>query len=684
MGGMGARIPQIRKSQVIQKWLSGIPRDRIAAECGMSGGAVSGIIDDWRAMVGAHLADQLRELAIALRKRSLTPAECATALRFVNIMSNLGVNEEALEYFISEIYARSAAIGLGLEQISRYIAELVDFWSARGVSVGEEEEEQQGIGEGDGRGGGRRGLGSVAIRYFSEIPGYIAGLKEEKVQLESQIQQIRSEVRGLNNKKFEAELQLQEMLRNNAITAQHLDWYSEVKAELQRCGLEVAEVKRFVSAVRWMKENQVNLVQVIKQFPSYQNLFHGIVLMKNKIADLERIQTESENAIQTNRLKISEIENLKSLGFGLKELRLLHQTLKEINEAHGLTSTDDSATKRFLADVENEYDSLLGFKAKLYGLKNQCKRFNEERNREIAKLETIPFIGSTISALFRKGLTEVDLLQIASLFHNYPDFLDVWSSFKAKREKESDSKVKQESRVVNQNNQNNQNLQGEVVGERNKMDDSFRDSQAPRNRDESGVEAVPVTPQLENERDYPDGDLFAYLQSLYRKNGISWTDPDALQRIAPSNQTESSQENYCQSELSDPKSQDKVESTPESLRQPELKIESDLAQRKEVFYFNEIEPPPLNLVDVGEHNRDELSGNRVRLSPIGHKQQKARNDEVQLHHSLLQREAEETNHGNYRVAPNSKIVSSRSRTGPKPPSLPKPSQLRRSRPKTIN
>ena len=88
------------------------------------------------------------------------------------------------------------------------------------------------------------------------------------------------------------------------------------------------------------------------------------------------------------------------------------------------------ATKRFLTDVENEYDSFLGFKAKLDGLKNECKRLKEERNREITKLDTIPYLGGMISTLFRKGLTEVDILQIASLFHNYPDFIDVWSSLK--------------------------------------------------------------------------------------------------------------------------------------------------------------------------------------------------------------------------------------------------------------
>jgi hypothetical protein len=87
---MGARIQEARKSLVIQKWLTGIARDRLAAECGISGGAVSTIIANWRASIGFDLTDQLMEISIALRKRSMTPLECAAALRLVNIMTNIG------------------------------------------------------------------------------------------------------------------------------------------------------------------------------------------------------------------------------------------------------------------------------------------------------------------------------------------------------------------------------------------------------------------------------------------------------------------------------------------------------------------------------------------------------------------------------------------------------------------
>ena len=507
---MGIRIHPSTKSQVVQKWIAAVPRDRIAAECGLSGGAVSGIVADWRSMVGTDLADQLREVAITLKKRSITPVECATALRIVNMMNRLGVNDDSLENFISEIYMRGIDIGLDPKLISAYLSELVNFWPAGRMA------RERLARTGHGNIGENTDKERLEYRPFSEILSYITKLKEEKMQLESETYRLRAEVRELNDKKLEAERQLDNMLHDNAVTAQELTWYSEVKSELQRSGLEVAEVRSFVSAVRWVKDNRVNLVQVIKQFPTYQLLFDEVLVLRDNIANLERIVAETENVIQANRLKLKEIEEVKSLGYGLKELKLLHQTLKEIYEAHGLTSTPESVTKRFLSDIENDYDPLVGFKAKLDGLKKECLNLNEERNRQIVRIGSIPFIGNTISSLFRKGLTEVDIMQIASLFHNYPEFIEIWSSFKSKQ----DSKSKTESKVVNQYSQDRKN---------NKHSDNTNDNthQEKQNNIEIDRESTPIVPNPENEEDNTEGNVVTFLESLQRKYNPSLQETEA-------------------------------------------------------------------------------------------------------------------------------------------------------------
>ena len=45
---MPAKLPDNFKSLVIQEWLNGTQRDKIAGDNGLSAGAVTNIVDEWR------------------------------------------------------------------------------------------------------------------------------------------------------------------------------------------------------------------------------------------------------------------------------------------------------------------------------------------------------------------------------------------------------------------------------------------------------------------------------------------------------------------------------------------------------------------------------------------------------------------------------------------------------------
>jgi hypothetical protein len=70
---MPAKLPTIIKSLVIQQWLEGKPRDVIAAESSLSTGAVTNLVNEWRQALGLVAADELRDLAITLKKVGITP-----------------------------------------------------------------------------------------------------------------------------------------------------------------------------------------------------------------------------------------------------------------------------------------------------------------------------------------------------------------------------------------------------------------------------------------------------------------------------------------------------------------------------------------------------------------------------------------------------------------------------------
>jgi hypothetical protein len=108
------------------QWLEGVQRDKIAANNGLSAGAVTNVVNEWRRGLGATVIDDLRELGVTFRKAGITPAQCALGFRTTMLISKLGVREEELDSFISNL-ARSIDLGLSSENIAFHIKDLLEF-----------------------------------------------------------------------------------------------------------------------------------------------------------------------------------------------------------------------------------------------------------------------------------------------------------------------------------------------------------------------------------------------------------------------------------------------------------------------------------------------------------------------------------------------------------------------------
>jgi hypothetical protein len=60
---MPTKLSDNIKSLMIQQWLAGHERDKIAFDCSNSAGSVTNIVDEWRITLGSYAADQLRDLS---------------------------------------------------------------------------------------------------------------------------------------------------------------------------------------------------------------------------------------------------------------------------------------------------------------------------------------------------------------------------------------------------------------------------------------------------------------------------------------------------------------------------------------------------------------------------------------------------------------------------------------------
>jgi hypothetical protein len=124
---MPSKLPDNLKSLVIQDWLSGKQRDKIAGDNGLSAGAVTNMVNEWRQALGFSTTDGLRELAVTLKKIGITPAQCALGFRAALTMNRLGVKEDDFESFMSDVYRRSKNLGLTPESIACYLTNLIEF-----------------------------------------------------------------------------------------------------------------------------------------------------------------------------------------------------------------------------------------------------------------------------------------------------------------------------------------------------------------------------------------------------------------------------------------------------------------------------------------------------------------------------------------------------------------------------
>ena len=99
---MVAKIPQSIKIKVLNEWLQGTTRSKIAENNGISVGAVTDIHQQARNNDIPDV-DLLRNLALKLKKEDLDVNHFASAVRLKKVLDRIGLPEEKLELLLEEI-----------------------------------------------------------------------------------------------------------------------------------------------------------------------------------------------------------------------------------------------------------------------------------------------------------------------------------------------------------------------------------------------------------------------------------------------------------------------------------------------------------------------------------------------------------------------------------------------------
>ena len=388
---MPARLPDGMKLIVMQQWLQGIPRDTIANNNGLSAGAVTNIINEWRQQLGFSLVEELRDLAITLKRIGINPAQCAVGCRVAMIMLNLGVKEDSFEQFILDVYNRCKDLALTPENIASHLEDLLEF-------------------------------SKISVPLL-QIPDYIKQKTDEKRKLEEEIENLKGQIQKLGLEKLDLEANRHVALQQEKMTATGLKWYLDLKNELKKYEIPIEDVAEFAKVVNGIKQQGYDLGKVIMEFSDidsretrHKMLFESLQMLESKCTNLKQESSILENTVNFHKQTMTKYNELVAIGFGLKELKALWYTINEISIANNISMKE--APLKFFKDIEEQYDNKLGFESKVDSLRLEVNSLSHELNRIRAGLLAQPLVGSALIRLIQSGVKEQDIINIANIFES--------------------------------------------------------------------------------------------------------------------------------------------------------------------------------------------------------------------------------------------------------------------------
>jgi hypothetical protein len=235
---MPSAIDSQVKKQVVNQWLSGDSRDRIAADNDIGAGTVNNIINEWKKEVEDSDYDSLRELAVYSKKEGFGLSHIASSIRLSNYIQKLGANQDQIELFIANLV--NSPEPEKLIDVANQVAQLSR-------------------------------SGSIPL---ADLVGHIKQKEEEKQRLEDEINQARA------------------ILESTNVEVQTINDYKQLKAELGKHNLAFEEPERLVTVLNNMKHCRYDPKKIVAEFARLNSLRRSERILKNNCQNLENRMSE--------------------------------------------------------------------------------------------------------------------------------------------------------------------------------------------------------------------------------------------------------------------------------------------------------------------------------------------------------------------------------------------------------
>ena len=322
---MPAAIDAKVKKQVINQWLSGESRDRIAVDNDIGAGTVSNIINEWKKGLADSEYETIRELAVFSKKQGLNLGEHASSVRLRNYIEKLGANQDQIESFIANL--ANSPEPEKLIDVANQVAHL-----SRSESI-----------------------------PLEDLEGHVKQKEEEKQRLEEEIKQTRA------------------ILESTNVEMETINEYKQLKAELSKYHLSSDDPERLLTVLDNLKDYRYDPKKIVAEFSNIKSLKQREKALKDNCAMLEK-------RMSGDRQVIPLLQRIRSMGIGID--KLLPFSLAVNEKARTCNLPISAAAYRVIEDIEN-YNRIGGMNKEITRLAVQIFGMNEicaPRNKAITSL----------------------------------------------------------------------------------------------------------------------------------------------------------------------------------------------------------------------------------------------------------------------------------------------------------
>jgi hypothetical protein len=275
---------------VIRQWISGFPRDTIAAQNNIGAGTVSSIVANYRIGLEELDFNSVRQLSIEIRKQELNWSDLASHFRLYNYFIKSGAAEEQIESFISNINSGDASPDKVIELVNQLFS----------ISKSE----------------------SIPL---DQVSSYIKEKLQEKQKIDEQIKEADA------------------LLQSKNVTLEAIDEHIKLNEELNKHDLSTRDIGKLLNLLSNAKKYGFDDKEIADKLYNIQELEWKEKELKDKCKKLSK-------KISKYRDVVPLAEDIAAWGIGIDELLALKVGMNLATKHYNLPPL--TATMRLIDDIK--------------------------------------------------------------------------------------------------------------------------------------------------------------------------------------------------------------------------------------------------------------------------------------------------------------------------------------------